>query len=77
MEQTLKRINTVELDSVTLGHGSRVLMAKASVGFGWGELTALIGRNGTGKSTLLRTIAALAIILHNLFIHIYYNHLPL
>lgn len=23
------------------------------------------------------TIAALAIILHNLFIHIYYNHLPL
>ena len=60
MEQTLKRINTVELDSVTLGYGSRVLMAEASVGFGWGELTALIGRNGTGKSTLLRTIAALA-----------------
>lgn len=56
----MKRINTVELDSVTLGYGSRVLMAEASVGFGWGELTALIGRNGTGKSTLLRTIAALA-----------------
>ena len=60
MEQTFRRINTVELDSVTLGYGSRVLMAEASVGFGWGELTALIGRNGTGKSTLLRTIAALA-----------------
>jgi iron complex transport system ATP-binding protein len=30
------------------------------VDFGWGELMALIGRNGTGKSTLLRTIASLA-----------------
>ena len=56
----MERINTVELHSVTLGYGSRILMAEASVGFGWGELTALIGRNGTGKSTLLRTIAALA-----------------
>ena len=60
MEQIMERINTVELHSVTLGYGSRILMAEASVGFGWGELTALIGRNGTGKSTLLRTIAALA-----------------
>lgn len=60
MKQNLERINTVELHSVTLGYGSRILMSEASVGFGWGELTALIGRNGTGKSTLLRTIAALA-----------------
>lgn len=56
----MKRIYTIELHGVTLGYGERVLMADASVGFGWGELTALIGRNGTGKSTLLRTIAALA-----------------
>lgn len=60
MEQQMERINTVELRAVTLGYGSRTLVADASVGFGWGELTALIGRNGTGKSTLLRTIAALA-----------------
>ncbi len=60
MKQTMERINTVELHHLTLGYGSRVLVAEASVGFGWGELTALIGRNGTGKSTLLRTIAALA-----------------
>lgn len=59
MEQ-MERIYTIELHDVTLGYGERVLMADASVGFGWGELTALIGRNGTGKSTLLRTIAALA-----------------
>ena len=56
----MERIYTIELHDVTLGYGERVLMADASVGFGWGELTALIGRNGTGKSTLLRTIAALA-----------------
>lgn len=59
MEST-ERIYTIELHEVTLGYGERVLMSDASVGFGWGELTALIGRNGTGKSTLLRTIAALA-----------------
>lgn len=60
MSDQMKRIYTIELHGVTLGYGERVLMANASVGFGWGELTALIGRNGTGKSTLLRTIAALA-----------------
>lgn len=56
----MERIYTIELHGLTLGYGERVLMADASVGFGWGELTALIGRNGTGKSTLLRTIAGLA-----------------
>lgn len=55
-----QRINTVQLHSLTLGYGDRVLFEGADIGFGWGEFTALIGRNGTGKSTLLRTIAALA-----------------
>lgn len=55
-----ERIYTVELKNVTLGYGERVLFADADLGFGWGEFTALIGRNGTGKSTLLRTISALA-----------------
>lgn len=55
-----QRIYTVELRHLTLGYGERVLFADADLGFGWGEFTALVGRNGTGKSTLLRTIAALA-----------------
>lgn len=55
-----QRINTIELKDVTLGYGSRVLIDSASVGFGWGEMTALIGRNGTGKSTLLRALAGLS-----------------
>lgn len=54
------RINTVQLHGVTLGYGERILFKRADIGFGWGEFTALIGRNGTGKSTLLRTIASLA-----------------
>ena len=54
-----ERINTVQLHGLTLGYRDRVLFTDAGIGFGWGEFTALIGRNGTGKSTLLRTIAGL------------------
>lgn len=57
---TAERIYTIELHNLKLGYGERVLFENANIGFGWGEFTALIGRNGTGKSTLLRTIAALA-----------------
>lgn len=56
----VERINTVELKDLTLGYGDNTLFEGANIGFGWGEFTALIGRNGTGKSTLLRTIAGLA-----------------
>ena len=59
-----ERIYTVELRNVTLGYGERVLFSGANLGFGCGEFTALVGRNGTGKSTLLRTIAGLAKPLH-------------
>ena len=46
-----ERINTVQLHGLTLGYRDRVLFTDAGIGFGWGEFTALIGRNGTGKST--------------------------
>ncbi len=54
------RIYTLELHALSLGYPGRVLFEGADMGFGWGEFTALIGRNGTGKSTLLRTMAGLA-----------------
>ena len=57
---TDERIYTVRLHDITLGYGERTLVRGANIGFGWGEFTALVGRNGTGKSTLLRTIAGLA-----------------
>lgn len=53
------RQNIVEIRSVALGYGERVLVEEATLGFARGEFTALVGRNGTGKSTLLRAIAGL------------------
>lgn len=50
---------SILLDHVTLAYGSRTLLADVSATFAQGTLTALIGRNGTGKSTLLRAIAGL------------------
>ncbi|MBO5831901.1 MAG: ABC transporter ATP-binding protein [Alistipes sp.] len=49
----------IELKDITLAFGSRVLMRDASVRFEAGNMIALLGRNGTGKSTLLRAMAAL------------------
>lgn len=50
---------SILLDHITLAYGSRTLLADVSASFAQGTLTALIGRNGTGKSTLLRAIAGL------------------
>ena len=50
---------SIRLDHIALSYGSRTLLEDVSASFGQGELTALIGRNGTGKSTLLRTVAGL------------------
>lgn len=50
----------VELDDVTLGYKGRgELIAHACARFEASQLTALVGRNGTGKSTLLRAMAGL------------------
>lgn len=49
----------IQLKDFSIGYGSRMLLDKVNTSFGKGQLTALIGRNGTGKSTLLRAIAGL------------------
>ena len=49
----------IELRDITLAFGDRKLMSGASATMRRGELVALLGRNGTGKSTLLRAIASL------------------
>lgn len=48
------------LRHIALAYGSRTLLSDASAELPRGTLTALLGRNGTGKSTLLRTVAGLA-----------------
>ncbi|MEG0807890.1 MAG: ABC transporter ATP-binding protein [Alistipes sp.] len=50
---------SILLENITLAYGQRVLLQGVSAAFSAGSLTALIGRNGTGKSTLLRVIAGL------------------
>ncbi len=49
----------IELKDFSMGYGGRVLLEGVATSFRRGELTALIGRNGTGKSTLLRALAGL------------------
>lgn len=49
----------IELKDVRLAFGGRTLVEGVSTRFECGRMVALLGRNGTGKSTLLRAIAAL------------------
>lgn len=52
-------IRNKRLNDLTIGYGHRILLQHASATIPAGELVALVGRNGTGKSTLLRAIAGL------------------
>ena len=47
------------LQNLTIGYKSRTLLRDVTANFKKATLTSLIGRNGTGKSTLLRAIAGL------------------
>ena len=49
----------IRFQSLSLGYGSRILIDSLSATVKRGALTALVGRNGTGKSTLLRAITGL------------------
>ena len=50
---------SIALRHITLAYGRRILLRNVSASVPPGSLTALIGRNGTGKSTLLRAVAGL------------------
>ena len=50
---------SIRLEHIHLAYGSRTLLSDVCGTFAPGTLAALIGRNGTGKSTLLRAIAGL------------------
>ena len=49
----------IQLKDLTLGYEQRILLEKVSTHITGGQLVALLGRNGTGKSTLLRAIMGL------------------
>ena len=46
----------IELKELTLGYGQRTLLKTVNARITGGQLVALLGRNGTGKSTLLRAM---------------------
>ena len=49
----------IRFTNLSLGYGDRTLIDNLTGEVAAGALTALVGRNGTGKSTLLRAIAKL------------------
>ena len=49
--------NLVNLKSVGKGYGSRSVLHDITLGIAAGERIGIVGRNGDGKSTLLRLIA--------------------
>ena len=49
----------IRLHDFSIGYGESTLLREVNATIPKGTLTTLIGRNGTGKSTLLRAIAGL------------------
>lgn len=49
----------LSFDSLRIGYGTKDLLPPVSAAAAKGELVAVIGRNGIGKSTLLRTLLGL------------------
>jgi ATP-binding cassette subfamily F protein uup len=49
-------VNLVNLENVTVAHGTRLLMDAVSLGVGEGDRIGVVGRNGGGKTTLLKTL---------------------
>jgi ATP-binding cassette subfamily F protein 3 len=48
--------DVLQLDKVSVGYGERALLRDVSLSIRHGERIAVIGENGTGKSTLIKTI---------------------
>ncbi len=71
MKKKIEKILTVDSLEIgyTTGKKKKVLLPPLSASASEGELISIIGRNGIGKSTLLRTLAGLQ---HNLGGDIYY-----
>jgi branched-chain amino acid transport system ATP-binding protein len=49
----------MEIDSLTAGYGEAMVLRDLSLRLGAGEVLAVLGKNGMGKSTLLKTIMGL------------------
>ena len=50
----------LHIDNLTAGYGEAVILHDVCLSLAQGETLALLGRNGTGKTTLINTIAGAA-----------------
>lgn len=50
-------MNTLTISDLTIGHGKHIVASSLNAQLAAGKLTCLVGRNGVGKSTLLKTLA--------------------
>ncbi len=48
---------SIELDRLSVGYGHDIVVSDISFGIERGEICAIIGSNGSGKSTILKTLA--------------------
>jgi iron complex transport system ATP-binding protein len=48
---------TLEISSLTVGYGEKIVLREISFAVAPGEIVALIGPNGAGKSTLIRAVS--------------------
>ena len=51
--------NLINAERVSIAYGTRSLLVGVSLGLGRGEVIGVVGRNGDGKSTLLRILTGL------------------
>ena len=49
----------LQIDDVTFGYSSRVILDDVSLSFGRGQVVAIMGGSGMGKTTLLKLIGGL------------------
>jgi len=49
-------VNLVNLENATVAHGTRMLLDGVSLGISEGDRIGVVGRNGGGKTTLLKTL---------------------
>ena len=49
-------VNLVNANDVSLAFGTRTLLDRVSLGLSAGDVIGVVGRNGDGKSTLLRLL---------------------
>ena len=56
-EQSPINRNALELRGLVVGHGQRALVRDVCLAVRPGQVVALIGPNGSGKTTILRTVA--------------------